>query len=98
MLEKEDVEGKDVEKKGNPRKHGTLRFHTHCGEKGRFSPLPVERKLFHTILFLFPQKKWKEKAYRLELILVLISLTVSAKAGSFFICFSTCLMEYRTVE
>lgn len=33
------------------------------------------------------------KRQRLELILVLISLTRSAKEGSFFICFSTCLME-----
>ena len=38
------------------------------------------------------------KNQRLELILVLISLTRSAKEESFFICFSTCLMEYKTVE
>ena len=41
--------------------------------------------------FPFPQGMGIRQ--RLELMLVLISLTVSAKAGSFFIFFSTCWME-----
>ena len=50
-------------------------------------------------VFLFPHKNWKTgRVYCFELIFVLISFTVSAKLGSFFIFFSTCWMEYNTVE
>ena len=43
---------------------------------------------------VFHTKRGEISAFqRLELMLVLISLTVSAKAASFFIFFSTCWME-----
>ena len=48
---------------------------------------------FHIAVFLFPLQMWKKYGQWRLLILVLISFTVSAKAGSFFICFSTCLMR-----
>lgn len=43
--------------------------------------------------FPFPQQAVEKRRHRFELILVLISFTLSAKAGSFFIFFSTCWME-----
>ena len=42
-------------------------------------------------------KMFKTPGHFLELILVMMAFTVSAKAGSFFIFFSTCSMEWRTV-
>ena len=59
----------------------------------------VEKNRFYTD-FLFPHCSFSFSLANVEkygqwrlLILVLISFTVSAKAGSFFICFSTCLRE-----
>ena len=55
---------------------------------------------FHITVFLFPLTNVEKITVNgWLLILVLISFTVSAKAGSFFICFSTCLMrvEHRRV-
>ena len=57
----------------------------------RSFPHGLEENLFSTGCFFFSTKDAEN--YRLELMLVLISLTVSAKAGSFFIFFSTCWME-----
>ena len=61
---------------------------------GRFSTKKNEG-CFSTGKFLvFHTKRGEISAFqRLELMLVLISLTVSAKAASFFIFFSTCWME-----
>ena len=90
FLAKGAVEGKVVEKTGSTWNHRILRFHRPCGEIPRFIHSRKKQAVFHTKVFLFPQKKWKNVSYRLELILVLISFTVSAKEGSFFIFFSTC--------
>ena len=57
-----------------------------------FSTVIFKGSIFHSVFFLFHRKPGKT-THRLELMLVLISLTVSAKAGSFFIFFSTCWME-----
>lgn len=68
-----------------------------CGRK-RVKLLKEKRnRVFHSKVFLFNQNCGKN-IYRLELIFVLISFTVSAKAESFFICFSTLSMECSTVE
>ena len=66
-------------------------FHRNQTEKGRFFHSPVEGVFFHRNFFLFQPLLWK--TYLLELMFVLISFTRSEKEGSFFICFSTCLME-----
>ena len=52
---------------------------------------PVGKRLFHTPLTDNPQKLLKDQ--RLELMLVLMAFTFSAKALSVFIFFSTCWME-----
>ena len=52
--------------------------------------------------FIFPQGFHKKRTfivdYFLELMLVVISFTVSAKDGSLRICFSTFSKEWSTVE
>ena len=59
---------------------------------GYFSTDILERQ-FSTEKFFFSTGNVENFDYRLELILVLISLTISAKAASFFIFFSICWME-----
>lgn len=56
-----------------------------------FSTTVFKRCVFHIVVFLFHRCTWKTQC--LELMLVLISFTVSEKAASDFICFSTFSME-----
>ena len=60
-------------------------------------PREMTKECFSTAEFSFSTRdvEFVDRAmpYRLALILVLISLTVSANAASFFIFFSTCWME-----
>ena len=69
-----------------------IRLGSICGKTA-----PVFRACFQieisTEVFSFSTGDVEKLAHRLELMLVFISLTVSAKAGSFFIFFSTCWME-----
>ena len=69
---------------------GLEAFIDHVEKARRFSTA-FSDEMFSTEEFSFSTRFVENQ--RLELMLVLISLTVSAKAGSFFIFFSTCWME-----
>ena len=64
-------------------------------KEGGFSTGNVARKVFHGFSRKNPQKNVEkgDRFYFLELMLVLMALTFSAKAVSVFIFFSTCWME-----
>ncbi len=67
-----------------------------------FSTALWKERTFHTRPLGNPRETWEKDAmppaYRRELMLVLISFTVSAKVGLFFICSSTLSREWMTVE
>ena len=86
-----------MEKAGNAFGFKELTLHWMVWRNLAVFPRGCRRAGFQQEFFSFPPE-FVEKAHRLELMLVLISFTVSAKAGSFFIFFSTCWMEYSTVE
>lgn len=81
-----------MEKRRKPLKSKERRLHGGRGKVARVFHGCFENMVFHRNVFLFHRELW-ETSYRLELMLVLISLTISAKAGSFFIFFSICWME-----
>ena len=66
-------------------------------KEGSFSTVPLHSLFFHRSSTWIPRSLWKNP-YRLLLMLVVISFTFSAKAGSVRICFSTLSSECMMVE
>ena len=78
--------GEEIGPQGKRAPQGLLKRDTHFPQKFSEKPFP------HTT-YSSSTMSVENVYYRLALILVLISLTVSANAGSFFISFSTLSME-----
>lgn len=80
-----------MEKVRNPSKNEVFLSTDTVKKASRFSTVFLGRWVFHNKVFLF-HREWGY-FQRLELMLVVISFTLSAKAESRFICFSTLSME-----
>lgn len=78
-------------KRENSLKNRDFSLHRHCEKNKSLFHENLRRRVFHSKVILI-HRRWG-KVQRLELMLVVISFTLSAKAESLFICFSTLSME-----
>lgn len=67
-------------------------------EKGKVMHSFFLKDYISTEVFFFSTVSCEKESQCWEVILDFISLTISAKEGSFFIFCSTCRMEWMTVE